>query len=134
LASAEAYADSLAAALIDVICLGIRANGLIAFNDPPVANVDGPVSVKLVECDQQCREQQVPDECLPRLELVPKMALTVTVPTLMAARKFFAVVSGRLKRETVRRTLYGPISMALPGGHPARSFRLHALSPRRVRS
>ena len=44
----RAYAALLAAAPIDLVCLGIGVNGHIAFNDPP-ADFNDPAPVKLVD-------------------------------------------------------------------------------------
>lgn len=47
------YSHLLAKAPIDIVCLGIGVNGHIAFNDPPVADFDDPLDVKLVQLDQE---------------------------------------------------------------------------------
>lgn len=113
-AEAQAYAALLAEAPIDLITLGIGVNGHIAFNDPPVADFNDPLGVKVVELDEQCRQQQVDDGCFPSLSAVPARAVTVTVTGLLAGRKLFTVVPGRSKREAVRQALHGPISTACP--------------------
>src|SRR3954463_372847 len=64
-AEAARYAALLTAAPIDLIGLGIGENGHIAFNDPPVADFNDPVAVKIVEMDTVCRQQQVNDGCFP---------------------------------------------------------------------
>ena len=51
---------------------------------------------------------------LPDLDSVPKQALTLTIPALMAARFAFCVVPGPTKAESVRDTLLGSISAACP--------------------
>ena len=63
------YAALLAAAPIDIVCLGIGVNGHIAFNDPPVADFHDPKAIKIVELDQECRLQQVLDGCFSDLDL-----------------------------------------------------------------
>lgn len=113
-AAAEAYAQLLAAAPIDFVCLGIGVNGHIAFNDPPVADFADPLDVKVVTLDDQCRQQQVDDNCFARFDDVPEKAITLTVPRLMRAGKLFCVVPGQLKRDAVRAALYGPISTECP--------------------
>src|SRR4051812_13473984 len=67
---ARRYADLLAAAPLDVICLGIGENGHLAFNDPP-ADFDDPNLVKSVPLDDASRQQQVNDGCFPALDAVP---------------------------------------------------------------
>ncbi len=113
-ACARDYAARLAAAPIDVVCLGIGVNGHIAFNDPPVADFNDPAAVKIVELDAICRQQQVDDQCFPTLANVPTHALTLTVPRLLDCDRMFCVVPGPAKREAVHRTMADPIGEACP--------------------
>ncbi|MEV6982796.1 glucosamine-6-phosphate deaminase [Sphaerisporangium sp. NPDC051017] len=113
-AAAGAYARLLAEGPIDLVCLGIGVNGHLAFNDPPVADLDDPQEVKVVELDEICRRQQVDDGGFPDLDQVPRRAITLTIPRLLAADRLVAVVSGKYKSEAVRRTLYDPIGPACP--------------------
>jgi glucosamine-6-phosphate deaminase len=113
-AAAEAYAARLAEAPIDVVCLGIGVNGHIAFNDPPVADFHDPLDVKIVALDETCRQQQVDDQCFARYEDVPDQALTLTIPRLLRADRLFCIVPGSVKRDTVRRSLYGPVATNCP--------------------
>lgn len=116
-ASAEcvAYAAKVDEAPIDLICLGIGENGHLAFNDPPVADFFDPVSVKVVELDCACREQQVHDGCFERLEDVPLHALTLTLPVFLRARHLSVVVPGERKAVAVQRSVQGPITTECPG-------------------
>jgi 6-phosphogluconolactonase/Glucosamine-6-phosphate isomerase/deaminase len=131
-AAAREYSALLNTAPIDFVCLGIGVNGHIAFNDPPVADFADPQDVKVVALDDQCRQQQVDDECFARFEDVPEQAITLTVPRLMRAGQLFCVVPGHLKRDAVRETLYGPISTNCPASilrqHPDCSLYLDAES------
>ncbi|HZC26623.1 MAG TPA: glucosamine-6-phosphate deaminase [Actinopolymorphaceae bacterium] len=108
------YAALLAEAPIDICCLGIGVNGHIAFNDPPVADFADPRTVKVVELDQICRQQQVDDGCFASIDDVPPQALTLTVPRLLDAAQLFCVVPGPAKAAAVRRTLHDDISEACP--------------------
>ena len=108
------YARLLAEAPIDIVCLGIGVNGHLAFNDPPVADFDDPAMVKVVELDATCRQQQVDDSCFAALAEVPKQAITLTVPQLMAAQAIFCVVPGPQKRGAVEAALDGPMSTNCP--------------------
>lgn len=112
--AASDYASRLAAAPIDLVCLGIGVNGHIAFNDPPVADFADPLDVKVVALDAQCRQQQVDEDCFARLEDVPERAVTLTIPRLLRAEKLFCVVPGAAKRHAVQQTLHGPISTQCP--------------------
>ena len=51
------YAALLTEAPIDLVCMGIGENGHIAFNDPPVADFQDSLAVKVVELDEACRRQ-----------------------------------------------------------------------------
>ena len=120
-ATASEYAALLAKAPIDLVCLGIGQNGHLAFNDPPVADLDDPHDVKVVELDTTCRQQQVDDGEFPEVAQVPTHALTLTLPRLLDARRLFCVVPGHLKRHAVQRALHAPISAA----DPATALRTH---------
>jgi len=117
------YSALLKEAPIDLVCLGIGENGHIAFNDPPVADFEDPLTVKCVELDEACRQQQVHDGCFPDLASVPTHALTMTIPALLAGAQLFCMVPGPAKRAAVRAALTGPISTACPASilrkHPS---------------
>jgi glucosamine-6-phosphate deaminase len=115
------YAKLLAEAPIDVVCLGIGQNGHLAFNDPPVADLDDPEDVKIVELDRTCRQQQVDDGAFPTFADVPTHAVTLTIPRLLNATRLFCVVPGAAKRQAVERALHAPISAA----DPATALRTH---------
>jgi len=113
-AEAKRYTDLLRQAPIDIVCLGIGENGHIAFNDPPVADFNDPLTIKPVQLDNACRQQQVNDGCFPTFASVPTHALTLTIPTLMSGAHLFCSVPGQTKRNAVHRTLTDPISTACP--------------------
>ncbi|MCT1775533.1 sugar isomerase domain-containing protein [Brachybacterium sp. p3-SID957] len=122
-AAARAYAELLAAAPIDIVCLGIGENGHIAFNDPPDADLQDPELVRVVELDERSRVQQVEDGLFPAVEAVPTHAITLTIPALLSGERLFCVVPGERKREAVRRTLTEPVGPQCPATvlrtHPA---------------
>ena len=99
---------------IDLVCLGIGENGHLAFNDPPVADFQDPQTVKVVELDLACRQQQVNDGCFSKLSDVPTHALTLTIPALLNARAISCVVPGERKARAVRDTLVRAIETACP--------------------
>lgn len=99
---------------IDIVCLGIGENGHIAFNDPPVARFDDPETIKVVELDEDCRIQQVNDDCFDAISKVPNKALTLTIPALLKADYLFCVVVGENKSVAVKDTLKGVISTTCP--------------------
>jgi glucosamine-6-phosphate deaminase len=112
--SADAYAALLQETPIDIVCLGIGVNGHIAFNDPPVADFDDPVAVKVVELDEKSRVQQVQDGLFATVDDVPRRAITLTVPSLISGRRLFCMVPGELKAEALRATVTEPVSTAWP--------------------
>lgn len=111
---AKGYAELLEHAPLDVVCLGIGVNGHLAFNDPPVADLDDPLAVKIVELDETCRTQQVDDGSFARLSDVPTHAVTLTVPRLLDAGRLFCVVPGASKRAAVTASLRDPVGEACP--------------------
>jgi len=108
------YAGLLGAHPLDLCCLGIGENGHLAFNDPPVADFDDPLDVKVVTLDEACRRQQVHEGHFGAIDAVPARALTVTIPALLRARAVLAVVPERRKAEPVRAALEGPLTTACP--------------------
>lgn len=121
-AACTRYAELLGEAPVDMVLLGIGTNGHLAFNDPP-ANLEDPLSVKVVTLTKMCREQQVLDGCFSALDEVPERAITLTIPTLLAGRELFCCVPGIHKREAVRDALLSPIGGDCPATalckHPA---------------
>jgi glucosamine-6-phosphate deaminase len=111
----ERYADLLKAHPIDIVCMGIGENGHIAFNDPPVADFNDPLLVKVVELDEPCRYQQVHDGCFASFAEVPTHAITLTVSQLMSGRFLSIVVPSERKAIAVRNSLLGPVSTKVPG-------------------
>lgn len=113
-AACARYADLLAAAPIDLICLGIGENGHLAFNDPHAAHFQDPLPVKCVALDEACRRQQVQDRCFPDLASVPLQAITLTCPTLYSGAALLCAVPGPRKAPAVRAALLGPLAPTCP--------------------
>lgn len=126
------YADLLKTHPLDVNFMGIGENGHIAFNEPDKADFEDRAIVKAVELDEVCRNQQVNDGCFASIELVPKRAITVTVPALMSAKEIFCTVPSRNKATAVRQMLTGEISNKCPASilrrHPSARLFLDAES------
>lgn len=110
----ERYEKLLKRHPIDVACIGIGENGHIAFNDPPIADFDDPQLVKIVELDEQSRRQQVGEGWFDTIEEVPKEALSLTVPAIMASDVISCVVPDSRKAQAVHDALYGPVSTDCP--------------------
>jgi glucosamine-6-phosphate deaminase len=98
----------------DLCCLGIGENGHLAFNDPPYAQFDDPVWAKVVKLDLASRRQQVGEGHFPTLADVPALAITVTVPALLAAGQVLCIVPEKRKAPAIQATLSGPISTRCP--------------------
>jgi glucosamine-6-phosphate deaminase len=113
-AEAARYATLLEEHPVDLCCLGIGENGHLAFNDPPVADFDDPLVVKVVALDDRCKLQQVGEGHFATIADVPPRAITVTVSGLLRARHTLAIVPEARKAEPVRAALEGPITTACP--------------------
>ncbi len=108
------YSALLEANPTDIVVMGIGENGHIAFNDPPVADFKDTKKVKPVELDEICRQQQVNDGCFATINDVPKMAITLTCPTLFAGDYLFCIVPAPTKANAVKATVCGEIGEACP--------------------
>lgn len=114
-AECRRYSGLLASAPIDISFLGFGENGHIGFNDPHEADFHDPHPVRTVTLDERCRLQQVREGHFTGLDAVPRLGLTLTCPTLVAATHIICCVPGPWKAEAVRNALEGPISPACPG-------------------
>lgn len=113
-AEARRYAALLREHPLDVCLCGIGENGHLAFNDPPVADFNDPLLVKVVQLDERCRLQQVHDGCFAQLDEVPRYALSATVPALLSAKTIVCSVPAATKAEAVRDMLTGEIATSCP--------------------
>jgi glucosamine-6-phosphate deaminase len=113
-AECRRYATLLREQPVDITCMGIGENCHIAFNDPHVADFADPELVKLVELDHTSRQQQVHDGCFATLDQVPKLAITLTIPALVAPPAVFCMVPAAHKAKAVRHTLMEEISEEYP--------------------
>lgn len=110
----ERYENLLKEYPTDIVFMGIGENGHIAFNDPHVASFKDLRSVKIVDLDIECRQQQVNDGCFSSLEVVPTHAMTLTVPSLISAKFIFCIVPTEKKAMAVKETLEGVIEEKCP--------------------
>lgn len=124
------YASLLDAYQPQLALLGIGENGHLAFIDPPVCRFDDPRALRVVTLDETCRLQQVHDGIFAALDEVPRQALSMTIPRIMAIPHLFVMVPGPTKPRAVRAALAGPVTPACPASilrtHPdARLFLDH---------
>ncbi len=111
----------LAAAPVDVACVGIGENGHLAFNDPP-ADFTTDEAFLVVDLDEACRRQQVGEGWFATLADVPKQALSMSVPQILKSKRIVCTVPDARKATAVKNTLEGPVSNMCP----ASVLRTHA--------
>jgi len=113
-AECRRYSYHLSEASIDLACMGIGENGHIIFSDMSPAQFDDQRSIKVVQLDDRSRQQQVNNGCFPDFGSVPGQAITLTYPTLMAAKAVICVVPGIHKAPAVKAALSDPVSPSCP--------------------
>ncbi|MCX7671856.1 MAG: glucosamine-6-phosphate deaminase [Anaerolineae bacterium] len=126
-AACREYEALLKAHPADLCAMGIGENGHIAFNDPPFADFDDPVWVKVVKLDERSRRQQVGEGHFPNLDAVPTHAITLTIPALLAAQRILCIVPEARKAEAVERALLGPLSEDCPASILRQAGHAHLL-------
>jgi glucosamine-6-phosphate deaminase len=109
----QRYAELLVRYPPDATVLGIGENGHLAFNDPP-ADFTTDRLIHVVELDDACRRQQVGEGHFATLEDVPRQAISLTIPALVASRHLLAIVPERRKAAAVKAALEGPITPDCP--------------------
>ena len=103
----------LAAAPIDVACVGIGENGHLAFNDPP-ADFDTEEPYLIVNLDEACRRQQAGEGWFAALDDVPKQAISMSIQQILKANEIICVVPDTRKAEAVKACLEGDVSPLAP--------------------
>ena len=99
----------------DLVAMGWGENGHIAFNDPPDAHFDDPHWVKVVDLAEESRLQQVGEGHFTSLDKVPKQAITLTIPALMAPVHILCIVPEARKANAVKACLSEPVEESRPG-------------------
>jgi len=126
-AACREYEALLHAHPADLCAMGIGENGHIAFNDPPYADFDDPVWVKVVKLDERSRRQQVGEGHFPNLAAVPTHAITLTIPALLSAKRILCIVPEARKAEAIERSLLGPITEDCPASILRQAGHAHLL-------
>ena len=99
----------------DLVAMGWGENGHIAFNDPPDAHFDDPHWVKVVDLAEESRLQQVGEGHFTSLNKVPKQAITLTIPALLAPVHILCIVPEARKACAVKACLSEPVEESRPG-------------------
>lgn len=99
----------------DLVALGFGENGHLAFNDPPYADFDDDCWVKVVRLDDVSRQQQVGEGHFDSLDDVPREAITLTIPALLAPKSILCIVPEARKADAVHACLREPIDEQRPG-------------------
>jgi glucosamine-6-phosphate deaminase len=97
----------------DICVMGIGENGHLAFNDPP-ADFETKEVIHLVNLDNRCRTQQVTEGHFPKLNDVPKRAISLTIHALLNVKHALVVVPESRKAVAVRAALQGPVTVDCP--------------------
>lgn len=94
---------------IDLQLLGLGGNGHIGFNEPGAAYEKETHCVKLTENTIQANSR-----FFEKLEDVPRYAYTTGIKNIMQARRILLIASGEGKADALYRSLFGPITPAVP--------------------
>ena len=94
---------------VDLQLLGIGHDGHIGFNEPDDHFPAMTHEVKLTEMTIEANKRffNSADE-------VPRAAFTMGIGTIMAARKIVMVVTGKDKRDILKKTFWGPVDPQVP--------------------
>ncbi len=111
----ERFSRLLTEKAIDIVLLGLGANGHIAFNEPLTADFDDSAVVKIIYLDEISRQQQVDENCFSNINKVPRRAITITIPAIMSASYLYCMTPGKNKSEAVKMVLEGSITNTVPG-------------------
>jgi len=122
---------ALAAAPVDLACVGIGENGHLAFNDPP-ADFETREPYIVVTLDAACRRQQVGEGWFAALDDVPPTAISMSIRQILESREVLVVVPDERKAIAVRNTLEGPVTPTVPASalqrHPSATLYLDQAS------
>ena len=124
-AECERYERAIAAAGgIDLLVLGIGANGHIGFNEPADALVARTHLIRLDAPTRAANALWFGGDVLQ----VPRQALTMGMATILGARAIVLIATGEAKADAVGAMLYGDVTTAVPASflqlHPQVSVML----------
>jgi glucosamine-6-phosphate deaminase len=110
---ARQVGQALASGSVDLLFAGIGENGHLAFNDPP-ADFQTEEPYLVVELDETCRRQQVNEGWFPKLEDVPRKALSMSIRQMLRAKEIIVIAPDTRKAEAVKACVEGEISPMAP--------------------
>lgn len=129
---------------VDICYGGIGINGHIAFNEPPEPGEQcskeefAARPTRVVELTRETRTINSVTVADGNIEIIPRLAVTVGMKEILAAREIRLYANRDWQRAIVRRVLHGPVTPAVPASyiqeHPHASLTLTefvAQSPRR---
>lgn len=95
---------------LDLLILGLGANGHIGFNEPRPALVASTHRARLTAATRRANAALFGG----RADRVPREGLTMGIRTMLSARRIALVATGRGKAGVVRRMIEGPVTPRLP--------------------
>ena len=132
-AEAERYESAIAlAGGLDIVVLGIGANGHIGFNEPAPALASHTAVVALKTSSRQSNANLFGG----RTARVPQRAISMGMGTILSARHIILLATGASKAEIVAKAVNGPITTRVPAsllqGHPRAVCVLDRAAARRL--
>lgn len=98
---------------VDIGLIGIGENSHIAFNDPP-ADFDNEASYKVVDLNDDCKQQQVREGWFESEKDVCKQAISMTCKQIMRCKKIICLVPYAVKAQAIKQTVESPLSPFVP--------------------
>jgi glucosamine-6-phosphate deaminase len=98
---------------IDVAFVGIGENSHLAFNDPP-ADFETEAAYKIVNLDDDCRQQQLGEGWFQTIHDVPEKAISMSIKQIMKSRAIICCVPDKRKADAVKKTVEGAVSPLIP--------------------
>lgn len=108
------YEAELRSAPLDLVCMGIGENGHLAFNEPHEARFDDDRWARVITLTERSIAQQVGEGHFPAVADVPRTAISLTVPALLAATAVQVCVPEQRKASAVETALTAPVSPGCP--------------------
>ena len=98
---------------IDVAFVGIGENSHLAFNDHP-ADFETEEAYLVVILNEVCRRQQMGEGWFSNIGDVPEKAISMSIKQIIKSKAIICSVPDLRKAETVKKTVEGSISPAIP--------------------